>query len=73
MKTYFFSLSVPYRDCEKLYHSGSNTVILTADTGERVQLPTLNLRPYVQRDGLKGRFRLIINSEQKVKSFEKIS
>ncbi|MCV2884143.1 DUF2835 domain-containing protein [Aestuariibacter sp. AA17] len=72
-RVYFFSLSVSYAACEKLYHAGNNSVVVTADSGERVQLPTVNLRPFINRSGLKGRFRLIINSENKVKSFERIS
>lgn len=73
MNIYFFSLSVPYNVCEKLYHTGNNTVVLTADSGERVQLPTMNLRPFVNRSGLKGRFRLIVDNKNKVRSFEKVS
>ena len=73
MRSYFFSLSVPYDQCENLYITGQNTVILTADSGERIQLPTMNLRPFVDRSGLKGRFKLVIDDKNKVKSFVKVS
>ncbi|MDC0602314.1 DUF2835 domain-containing protein [Aliiglaciecola sp.] len=73
MKTYYFSLAASYDYCERLYLTGSNTVVLKAETGERVQLPSLNLRPFVTRLGLNGRFRLIITSDNKVHSFEKIN
>ncbi|WJG07655.1 DUF2835 family protein [Aliiglaciecola sp. LCG003] len=73
MKTYYFNLSASYDKCEKLYLAGSNAVVLVAENGERVQLPTVNLRPFVTRLGLIGRFRLIITAENKVHSFEKIS
>lgn len=71
MKVYFFSITVTYAECEKLYSSTSNSAVLTADTGERVQLPLVNLRPFVDRQGLNGRFRLIIDDHNKVKSFSK--
>ena len=65
---YTFTLSLPYSDCENLYVTGINSVVITADSGERVQVPTKNLRPYVSRDGLKGRFRLVVNQHNKIES-----
>lgn len=73
MQTYFFSLSVPYLQCEELYRTGNNAVVLTADNGTKVQIPTANLRPFIDRQGIKGRFRLVITDNKKVKSFEKIN
>lgn len=73
MKTYFFTLNASYEKCERLYSVGANSVMLRADSGERVQLPCLNLRPFITRLGLNGRFRLIITQENKVHSFEKIA
>ena len=72
MQTYFFSISVPYLQCEELYQSENNAVVLTADNGVRVQVPSANLRPFVGREGIKGRFRLVVTDNKKVKSFEKI-
>ena len=73
MRQYFFTLAVPYVQCENLYITGNNAVVLTADSGERIQLPTVNLRPYIDRQGLNGRFRLVIDNQNKVKSFDKIN
>ncbi|WP_083880105.1 DUF2835 family protein [Aliiglaciecola lipolytica] len=73
MRTYYFNLNASYEMCEKLYTASTNSVILHSESGERIQIPTLNLRPFVTRVGLKGRFRLIITSENKVFSFEKIT
>lgn len=73
MRIYFFTINVPYVECEQLYMTGNNTVVMTADSGERVQLPSVNLRPFVERTGLKGRFRLIVDNKNKVRSFEKVA
>jgi hypothetical protein len=72
MHSYYFTLSLAYKDCERLYHPGNNSVVITDDKGKRVQLPVKNLRPFVQRDGLHGRFRLVVNGENKVNSFERV-
>ncbi|MFT6343143.1 MAG: hypothetical protein ACJAWQ_000188 [Paraglaciecola sp.] len=43
---------------------------MTAENGKRIQLPVQNLRPHVRPNGIKGRFRLIIDENNKIKSFE---
>jgi hypothetical protein len=73
MQTYYFNLSLAYDSCESLYQPGRNTVVITAENGKRVQLPVKNLRPFIQRTGLRGRFRLVINDQNKVASFERTS
>mgnify|MGYP000132637056 CR=1 FL=1 len=72
-KEYYFSVAMPYSECKPLYTGGIKYALLTADTGERVQVPAINLRPMITRVGIKGRFRLIINHHNKIISFEKIS
>ena len=73
MSTYFFTINLTYPECENLYRPGINTVLIRAESGERVQLPTSNLRPFVSRIGIKGRFRLVTNADNKVQSFEKVA
>ncbi|MFT2090839.1 DUF2835 domain-containing protein [Paraglaciecola sp. 2405UD69-4] len=73
MQAFYFSLSLTYDECESLYQPGINTVVMTAENGKRIQLPTKNLRPHVTRSGIKGRYRLIIDNNSKFKSFEKMA
>ena len=72
MKNYFFNLNIGYADCESLYSPNFNTCLVTDVTGKRIQLPTMNLRPFVTKNGIKGRFKLTIDENNKLKSFEKI-
>ena len=72
MQSYYFTLSLNYEDCLHLYQPGKNAVIMTSDCGKRVQLPVKNLRPFIDRNGLCGRFRLIVDGLYKVSSFEKL-
>ncbi len=73
MQTFYFTLSLKYELCEQLYVPGINTVVMTADNGKRIQLPVKNLRSYVSPIGINGRFRLVIDDNNKIKSFEKIA
>lgn len=72
MQTFYFTLSVEYELCERLYVPGNNTVIMTADNGKRIQLPVKNLRPHVSPIGINGKFRLMVDENNKFQSFEKI-
>ncbi len=72
MRTFFFSLNASYGACEKLYLATNNAVVVRAESGESVQIPSLNLRPFVTKDGIHGRFRLMITEQNKVHSFERI-
>lgn len=73
MQIFYFTLSLKYELCERLYLPGVNTVVMTADNGKRIQLPVKNLRPHVSPIGIKGRFRLTIDDNNKIKSFEKMA
>lgn len=70
---YFFQINVSYQECEQLYYPGNNTCMMRAENGVRVQVPSKNLRPYVTTAGIKGRFRLVTDQNNKLKSFEKIA
>ncbi|MBN7820568.1 DUF2835 family protein [Bowmanella yangjiangensis] len=73
MKTFFFNLRLSYEECRPLYLGTVQNLIVRTDTGERVQLPVVNLRPFVEMQGLKGRFRLIVNEYNKIHSLERVS
>jgi hypothetical protein len=73
MQIFYFTLSVSYDLCEKLYEPDHNSVVMTEDGGKRVQIPIKNLRPFVSPQGLKGRFKLVIDAKQKLKSFQRVA
>ncbi|MDC8831043.1 DUF2835 family protein [Alteromonas gilva] len=71
-KIYFFSLNEPYHQCQALYSGTIPYVILTAETGERVQVPAGRLRQFIDSRGVCGRFRMVVSAQNKIKSFERI-
>jgi len=73
MKRYFFNINLSYLECENLYLSSVKTVVITAITGERVQVPSIRLRPFVEPTGIKGNFCLSVNNENKIQSFERVA
>jgi hypothetical protein len=73
MKRYLFTINLSYLKCENLYLTTVKTVIITATTGERVQIPSISLRPFVEPTGIKGSFCLSVDKENKIQSFERVS
>lgn len=69
---YELSISASYAQCEQLYQIANNTVVVQTTTGLSIQLPTKNLRPFVTPVGIHGRFRLIINKQNKIHSLTRI-
>lgn len=73
MKRYYFSINLSYLECENLYLSSVKTVVVSAMSGERVQLPSIRLRPFVEPTGIRGRFCLVVSNENKIQSFDRVS
>ena len=69
---YFFSISVPYNQCEALYSPSVPHVVIMSESGTSVQVPTNNLRRFVTAAGVKGRFRMVVSPNNKIKSFERL-
>jgi hypothetical protein len=70
---YFFSINVPYTECEALYSGTIPNVVMLAESGVRVQVPANRLRQFVNREGVKGRFQMVVDAKHKIKSFTRIS
>lgn len=65
MNQYFFSLNIPYQTFLSHYNGAASNVLVTTETGLRLQLPASRFRPFLSQIGLKGRFRLITDQNNK--------
>lgn len=72
-KEFFFSLNVSPLECHQLYTGQSPTVTIEANNGQRVQLPISNMRRFVTAIGIRGSFRLVVNADNKIVSFDQIA
>ncbi|WP_088328483.1 DUF2835 family protein [Lacimicrobium sp. SS2-24] len=73
MKTYFFRIHLNYEQCQDLYTGRTTYAVVTAESGQRIRIPASNLRPFIGQYGIRGRFRLITNQNNKILSFESVS
>ncbi|BFT30330.1 DUF2835 domain-containing protein [Alteromonas sp. D210916BOD_24] len=69
---YFFTINVPYNQCEALYSPSITSVVMLSESGLNIQVPTSRLRQFVTSSGVKGRFRMITDTQHKIKSFERV-
>lgn len=72
MQTFYFTLAEDYESCKRLYKPEIKAVVMIDDSNKRVQIPVVNLRAHVSIIGIRGRFRLIIDDNKKLLSFEKM-
>lgn len=71
-KVYYFSVNVPYIQCEALYSAMIPSIVMVAESGVSVQVPTNRIKQFITSQGVVGRFRMVVNAENKIKAFERL-
>lgn len=72
-KYYYFNVKMSYAECESLYLGHVKYIVMTADTGERVQVPAVNVRSFIDTRGFVGRFRLSVDDSNKIQELIRIA
>ena len=72
-QTYIFNGFVSTEKCQGYYRGEVRYIIVTADSGERVQLAFRHFQPYITQLGIRGRFRLTLTENGEFLKLEKIS
>ncbi|MCE0492557.1 DUF2835 domain-containing protein [Vibrio salinus] len=65
MKHYYFSVYISYLEFQRLYTGSASVVVVTTEDGLKLQLPAIKLRPYLSQLGIRGRFRLTADNNNK--------
>lgn len=73
MKQFTFSLHLTYQQFQSYYLGNVANVMVTTDTGLRLQLPAMRLRPFLSHSGIHGRFRLSVDDANKFIRLEQIA
>lgn len=72
MNQYYFSLNIPYQHFLVYYSGVASHVVVTTDNGVKIQLPASRFRPFLSYIGLKGRFRLTTDQNNKFIKLESL-
>ncbi|MGF1909624.1 DUF2835 domain-containing protein [Vibrio kasasachensis] len=70
MNHYYFSLNVSYQAFLSHYNGVASNIMVVTDNGLRLQLPATRFRPFLTQIGLKGRFCLITDQNNKFVKLE---
>ncbi|GEM76958.1 DUF2835 domain-containing protein [Vibrio sagamiensis] len=70
MKQYYFSLNIPYQTFLAHYSGTAKSINVTTDKNLTLQLDAMKLRPFLSQIGLKGRFRLTTDQNNKFLKLE---
>ncbi|MEI6897693.1 MAG: DUF2835 domain-containing protein [Psychromonas sp.] len=69
MKRFYFRLNISYQAFEQLYHRPNTVVKVRDEVGQMVQIPASRFVPFFSQLGVRGRFELILDDNNK---FEKL-
>ncbi|WP_112479983.1 DUF2835 domain-containing protein [Vibrio variabilis] len=72
MKHYYFTLNISYQQYLTHYTGHASSVLVYTDQGLRLQLPATRFRPFLTQLGLKGRFRLTTDQNNKFLRLESL-
>ncbi|RTZ16948.1 DUF2835 family protein [Vibrio aquaticus] len=70
MNSYYFSLNVSYQSFLAHYNGAASNILVVTEQGLRLQLPASRFRPFLSQIGLKGRFRLTTDQNNKFVKLE---
>jgi hypothetical protein len=67
-----FSLDISSEDYLRYYQGSAHSVVVTSEDGRRIQFPASNLRPFVTREGVRGRFELLLDEGNRLLELRKL-
>ncbi|MFC5077646.1 DUF2835 domain-containing protein [Vibrio thalassae] len=65
MKQYYFNLNISYHDYLAHYTGYAFSILVVTDERLKLQVPASRFRPFLTQLGLRGRFRLITDQNNK--------
>ena len=66
MPSMVFTLSISPEEYHRYYRGSVKTVVTRAEDGRTLRFPAEELRPFVSRTGIHGRFRIDFDSNNKL-------
>jgi len=68
-----FQVSLSQERYLRFYQGTASAVIVYAEDGRRVQLPANRLRPFVEQQGIHGRFEMVLDQDNKLIEIVRLS
>ncbi|WP_022941872.1 DUF2835 domain-containing protein [Psychromonas hadalis] len=72
MKHFYFRLNISYQAFEQLYRSPNTVVKVREEGGRMIQIPAMRFVPFFSQLGVRGRFELILDENNKFKQLQQV-
>ncbi|MFT6986777.1 MAG: hypothetical protein ACJAT7_002621 [Psychromonas sp.] len=67
MKLFYFRVNISYQSFEQLYKTPNTVVKVRDEAGQMIQLPAMRFVPFFSQLGVRGRFQLVLDDNNKFK------
>ena len=71
--TLYFNLDISHEQCLLYYQGTIHHVMVTTDDNIKIQFPAQFIHKFVRQDGVRGRFRLVFDENNKLLSLDRIN
>lgn len=72
LKAVILDLTINADEFERWYQGSASDVIAYAVDGRKIRFPASILRPFVSRTGIKGRFRIVFDENNRFNRIDRI-
>ena len=72
MAAYEFSIALSATETERIYRGDGRYIQVETDAGLSLRLPASNFRPFVDVGGIHGRFRVLVDSGNRLQTLERL-
>ena len=72
MRDYEFSMALSAAKLEAIYRGNARYILVESLEGLKLQLPAINFRGFVGRDGIHGRFRVRIDDDNRILALDRV-
>ncbi len=73
MRSFIFRVNITYQIFLQHYSGAASSVVVMTENGLKLQLPAVRLRPFLTQMGVKGRFQVAVDENNKLTTLTKLS
>ncbi len=71
-RTFYFHIDIYYTIFKQYYMFPEAQILVTCENDQRIKLAAHYLRPFITHEGIRGRFRITLDSKNKITDLKKI-
>lgn len=72
MSSFRFTMALPAPEVQEIYQGRARYILVVSDEGLKLQLPAANFRRFVTANGIRGRFSVSIDADNKIQELTKL-